>query len=117
MGNCVGRKKSAMVWANEDDDDWEATESKKIPETEKQRLLGERSSPSSSSSSSAEPSGREVKIKITKKQLKELLGKVEAHSMPVDQVLSLMDSSNQFKVQHQRSWRPSLQSIPEVLDQ
>ncbi|KAI8524992.1 hypothetical protein RHMOL_Rhmol13G0192900 [Rhododendron molle] len=113
MGNCAGRNKASMVWAN--DDDWESTEgSKGFPNRAKQRLLGENSSTSASSSS--EPCGREVKIKITKQQLRELLGNVDqVQSMPVEQVLSsLVDRSDRFEIQHQRSWRPSLQSIPEV---
>ncbi|GFY91681.1 hypothetical protein Acr_08g0000770 [Actinidia rufa] len=58
---------------------------------------------------------REVKIKVTKKQLEELLARVEAGDIAVDQVLSsLINSGDGFETQHPRSWRPSLQSIPEV---
>ncbi|KAK9269414.1 hypothetical protein L1049_001187 [Liquidambar formosana] len=57
---------------------------------------------------------KEVKIKITKKQLEELLGKVDVQGLSVQQVLAqLMSVSDRYE-SHQRSWRPALKSIPEV---
>lgn len=58
----------------------------------------------------------EVKIKITKKQLEELLGKVDVKDMSVQQVLAqLISVSDKFQTTSlHRSWRPALQSIPEV---
>ncbi|TXG67801.1 hypothetical protein EZV62_009076 [Acer yangbiense] len=56
----------------------------------------------------------EVKIKITKKQLEELLGRAELKQLSVQQVLAqLMNVSDRYET-NQRSWRPALQSIPEV---
>ncbi|XP_020230614.1 uncharacterized protein LOC109811321 [Cajanus cajan] len=56
----------------------------------------------------------EVKIKITKKQLEELLSKVDVRELRVEQVLShLMNHSGGYQ-SLQRPWRPALQSIPEV---
>ncbi|KAL7244332.1 hypothetical protein ACSBR1_016550 [Camellia fascicularis] len=119
MGNCVCiGSKSSIVWAG---DEWEEEsmqmEAKK-PKREKQRLMAQNrafSSSSSSLSSASSTSSTEVKIKITKKQLEELLGRGEVHHMPVDQVVSsLIDASDRFEIQHQRSWRPTLNSIPEV---
>ncbi|CAL0335119.1 unnamed protein product [Lupinus luteus] len=55
----------------------------------------------------------EVKIKITKKQLEELLGKVDMRELRVEQVLAqLMSHSREYESLH-KPWRPSLQSIPE----
>jgi len=57
-----------------------------------------------------------VKIKITKKQLEELIGKVEVKELSVQQILSMLmnGSSNDRSYEaHQLSWRPNLQSIPE----
>lgn len=56
----------------------------------------------------------EVKIKITKKQLEELLGRVDLKQMSVQQVLAKLISFGDRYEAHQRSWRPALQSIPEV---
>ena len=57
----------------------------------------------------------EVKIKITKRQLEELLGKVDVKDMSVQQVLAqLISVSDGYQTQQLRSWRPALQSIPEV---
>ncbi|KAK2990289.1 LOW QUALITY PROTEIN: hypothetical protein RJ640_014741 [Escallonia rubra] len=50
----------------------------------------------------------EVKIKITKKQLGELLGKIDG--LPVQQVLAQLMSAGDGYEAHQRSWRPALQS-------
>ncbi|KAB5534826.1 hypothetical protein DKX38_017912 [Salix brachista] len=60
--------------------------------------------------------GTKVKIKITKKQLKELLGMAEVRELSVQQVLSqLMNLSSDCRSYEpqQQSWRPNLQSIPE----
>ncbi|KAJ1389570.1 hypothetical protein SESBI_38187 [Sesbania bispinosa] len=55
----------------------------------------------------------EVKIKITKKQLEELLGKVDVKELRVEQVLAhLMEHSCQYHSLH-RPWKPALHSIPE----
>ncbi|KAF7112221.1 hypothetical protein RHSIM_RhsimUnG0250800 [Rhododendron simsii] len=71
------------------------------------------SSPPSTTATSATKT-TEVKIKITKKQLEELLGKVEVQGLSVHQLLDqLMNASDRFVAQ-QRSWRPALQSIPEI---
>lgn len=62
-------------------------------------------------------SSTEVKVKITKKQLEELLGKVDVKDMSVHQVLAqLISVSDRCHTTsfHHRSWRPALQSIPEV---
>ncbi|CAI0379803.1 unnamed protein product [Linum tenue] len=56
----------------------------------------------------------EVKIKISKKQLTELLGNVDLKGLSVQQVLArLVAVSDEFEAHDQRSWRPNLQSIPE----
>lgn len=56
----------------------------------------------------------ELKIKITKKQLQELLSRAELKELTVEQVVAqLMDVSDRFET-NQRSWRPALQSIPEI---
>ncbi|KAL8215738.1 hypothetical protein R6Q57_022575 [Mikania cordata] len=56
----------------------------------------------------------EVKIKITKKQLEELLSMKEMHGLTLEQVLTrLMNGGDGMARSDQRSWRPKLQSIPE----
>ena len=64
----------------------------------------------------------EVKIKMTKKQLEELMGRVELKQMTVQQVLAQLIISVSTSTttapyeatDHHRPWRPVLQSIPEV---
>lgn len=68
------------------------------------------------SSSSTTTTSTTVKIKITKKQLKELLGKAEVKGLSLQQILSqLMNASSDHRSYEpqQQSWRPNLQSIPE----
>lgn len=56
----------------------------------------------------------EVKIKVTKKQLEELLGMTEMKGLSLQQVLSkLINDRSQEIESNQRSWTPNLQSIPE----
>ena len=55
----------------------------------------------------------EIKINISKKQLKELLGRMDVQGLIVEKVHArLMNISDRFK-SHQLSWRPALQSISE----
>ncbi|KAI8552811.1 hypothetical protein RHMOL_Rhmol06G0297000 [Rhododendron molle] len=58
----------------------------------------------------------QVKIKITKKQLGELLGRMDSvKGLAVEEVVALLTrAGDQFDQTHQRSRRPALKSIPEV---
>ncbi|XP_062014325.1 uncharacterized protein LOC133730826 [Rosa rugosa] len=62
----------------------------------------------------------EVKIKMTKQQLEELMGRVELKQMTVQQVLAQLimsvssNSSDPYETDNQWPWRLVLQSIPEV---
>ncbi|XP_015885742.3 uncharacterized protein LOC107421095 isoform X1 [Ziziphus jujuba] len=133
MGNCL-RSESAMVWAGED---WGSLKSKShqhhqntmhyggVDDMEKQRLLHEIRASSSSSSSSSSLSNdcgtsRELKIKISKKELDQLIGRTGGmQGLTVEQFLSQLVINNgggdhrPCWLDHQRSWRPALQSIPE----
>ncbi|KAF8391554.1 hypothetical protein HHK36_023860 [Tetracentron sinense] len=117
MGNCVSHE-SPVTWAG---DNWGSPASERLfasdkrhdrlydkgmstSEIEEEKLLGEKGSVSSSA--------KEVKIKITKKQLEELLEKADVQGVSVEQVLAqFMNVSHD---QQHRSWRPALQSIPEI---
>uniref|UniRef100_A0A0V0H4C8 Putative ovule protein n=1 Tax=Solanum chacoense TaxID=4108 RepID=A0A0V0H4C8_SOLCH len=57
---------------------------------------------------------KEVKIKITKKQLSELMGKADVQGLSVHQLLKQLMNVTESLELRQRSWRPALQSIPEV---
>ncbi|XP_027172779.1 uncharacterized protein LOC113772385 [Coffea eugenioides] len=134
MGNCIV-KESSTQWGG---DDWgclstlpsEAQKTvfsggagqdnnrlymkKKPTKMEEQSFLrGKQGAKSFPSSTTA---GTEVKIKITKKQLEELLSKVDVQGKPVKEVLTqllnLSDHGNE--THHPSSWRPALQSIPEA---
>ncbi|KAK4368328.1 hypothetical protein RND71_012120 [Anisodus tanguticus] len=124
MGNCCLKHGSNMVYAGDDDDEWECVAPKKLV-AEKERLFSSSSSSLSSSSSSFSSSTvnyREVKIRITKTELEKILaGKFDnMEEVTMEQLLSgfLNSSKNSFgsseNIQRQRSWRPRLQSIPEA---
>ncbi|KAE8681021.1 LRR receptor-like serine/threonine-protein kinase GSO1-like [Hibiscus syriacus] len=119
MGNCL-RHQSSTQWggedwaalipaaANDDDDDsgGDNIEEKGLLQFRNRGRIG------STTSSSAT---HEVKVKITRKQLVELLGRVDLKELSVQQVLAqLINVSHQYDQADQRSWRPALQSIPEV---
>ncbi|XP_030440788.1 uncharacterized protein LOC115662839 [Syzygium oleosum] len=139
MGNCI-RHECPMQWGG---DDWEdglfsassegsgggdaaaaAAAAAGADADETEELLEKRSGRRHRSSNAATPAaaaaaavGKEVKIRITKRQLEELLGKPDANEeKPVEQLVSqlmAMSSSDRFEA-GQRSWRPALKSIPEV---
>jgi hypothetical protein len=61
----------------------------------------------------------EVRIKITKKQLAEVLRQAESKGLPVQDVLaSLIETAKTPRVRHRigQCWRPGLQSIPEIVE-
>ncbi|KAK2387232.1 protein expression protein [Trifolium repens] len=98
MGNCL-KQQSSTNYAT-DDEDWDLSSSKVDC--------------AAKSNDASAKTTTEVKIKITKKQLEELLSKVDMRELRVEQVLAqLMNHSNGYK-SLQRSWRPALQSIPEM---
>ncbi|XP_062188045.1 uncharacterized protein LOC133891345 [Phragmites australis] len=109
MGNCLQRsrrsgggehcaKKRAVVWVEE-----------KVAENEEAARKGERG-----------PAATEVKIRITRKQLEELLRRVDhgkQGGVPVREVISellcVASTSSNFRHRGEGQWRPSTQSIPE----
>ncbi|KAD5507658.1 hypothetical protein R6Q59_031553 [Mikania micrantha] len=104
MGNCV-RKDYDNQWGG---DYWGSPESSLLS-GKRQESSGDRFS-----SSDGKRPVTEVKIKITKKQLGELLCMKEMHGLTLDQVLNRMiNGGDRVFDFHQRSWCPALQSIPE----
>ncbi|XVF34004.1 hypothetical protein REPUB_Repub18cG0019800 [Reevesia pubescens] len=131
MGNCL-RNQSSTHWAGDDwgtsavaNDDNDsgllASETrcdtfgyKGMINIEEKGLHGNHQKIGFTASSATTNPTHEVKVKITKKQLEELLGRVYVKELSVQQVLAqLINVSNQYEA-NQRSWRPALQSIPEV---
>ncbi|XWS11216.1 hypothetical protein CRYUN_Cryun38cG0065200 [Craigia yunnanensis] len=127
MGNCL-RPQSSAQWAGDDwgtsavkdkDDGFFVNETRRdtcdykgTMNIEEKGILGIQEKISFTTVSAI--TTHEVKVKITKKQLEELLGKVDVKELSVQQVLAqLINVSNQYET-NQRSWRPALQSIPEV---
>ncbi|CAK7351189.1 unnamed protein product [Dovyalis caffra] len=125
MGNCCVTSSSSVVWAG---DDWgSVAHHKHHPATmlhgaddedeeygstnnERQRLLD--------TSSLCSGSTREVKIKITKRELEEIMARVNMQGLSMEQVLArFVNSTSDLKFEmehHHRHWKPALQSIPEV---
>ncbi|XP_050217299.1 uncharacterized protein LOC126668127 [Mercurialis annua] len=113
MGNCIHRESSTQ-WGG---DDWGSSPAPPSDNIEGQ-LLGDLNRDFTKSPSAAtKTSNKEIKIKITKKQLEELLGRIDTEELSIEQVLGqLISVSNQSFNAHQRSWRPNLQSIPESMN-
>ncbi|KAG6471420.1 uncharacterized protein LOC122029688 [Zingiber officinale] len=107
MGNCIGLQKP-VTWVDDGDgdgdDDWGfATRklSRKHQEGAATVDIEEQVKAAAKST--------EIRIKISKKQLEELLKQVEAEGLPLLQVLAGLGEV-------ERHWRPKLQSIPEVAE-
>ncbi|WCJ20226.1 hypothetical protein M5689_002474 [Euphorbia peplus] len=116
MGNCCIRDSSQMF----DGEDWgslkkSSSHGSHCDLTEKRRLLGGDQEDCSSSSSS---SGIHcVKIKITKRELEELMERAQKQGLTMEQVMVNFVSSPSDKSDdqlHHFHWKPALQSIPEV---
>ncbi|KAL2473035.1 Uncharacterized protein Fot_48771 [Forsythia ovata] len=110
MGNCI-RKESSMQWGGED---WGSFDSKNQLSNDKTHTNLYRNSMNIiEEKRPCAETGTEVKIKISKKQLEELLSRENSQGLSVQQILTqLMNVSDEFET-HQLSWKPALQSIPE----
>lgn len=97
MGNCVVIQQERS-WVDDEEDDFELS-GKQSGEYlgEKERMV-------------------EVKVKITKKQLQELLG---SKRMPIEKALEEIMRRGSVCREHVKEgqWRPRLQSIPEVQEE
>ncbi|KAL6135446.1 hypothetical protein ACLB2K_067674 [Fragaria x ananassa] len=128
MGNCCLRRDSPAVWADNNDDGWvNVCELHQSQQQENEKLLGEvqfRSSAVSLASSctqrpmSSSGGDHQVKIKMTKRELEELVGPrggaMDASSVEELLARAIDDGDDELVEEHQRPWRPALQSIPEV---
>ncbi|KAF5205445.1 Dna-directed rna polymerase subunit beta like [Thalictrum thalictroides] len=125
MGNCF-RHESSTTWGGEE---WGSPLPQKLSTTngrlynkakrdspaEGEFLLGDEDHDDGDEEKNVSSSPTEVKIKITKKELEELLGKVDVQGLSVQQLLAqLINASNDYHIHNSRSWRPALSSIPEV---
>ncbi|PKA52600.1 hypothetical protein AXF42_Ash001581 [Apostasia shenzhenica] len=64
----------------------------------------------------ATTSGDRVRIRISKRQLEELLARAEAKGMPAEDVVADLISMGMASFDHEahgQHWRPTLHSIPE----
>ncbi|WMV59634.1 hypothetical protein MTR67_053019 [Solanum verrucosum] len=57
---------------------------------------------------------KQVKIKIMKKQLSELMGKADIEGLSIHQLLTKLMNVDEGLELHHRSWRPALHTIHEV---
>ncbi|XP_038896531.1 uncharacterized protein LOC120084782 [Benincasa hispida] len=109
MGNCLRRDDAVAQWAGED---WDFLAAEGHDGQEGLLRDGEKKK---CSAAVASTTAATVKIKITKRQLEELLGKVDIKEISVQQVLAqLIGVGDQFHESRHRHWRPVLQCIPEV---
>lgn len=113
MGNCLKPQSRKRHVESDDDDGEDWSWARQSPPAKEEKRMGDFGGKMIT----------EVKIKISKKQLEELLRKMEedVKEIRAHEVLSqLMSHSKKhslagFKVhQSVRPWRPALQSIPEV---
>ncbi|MBA0877168.1 hypothetical protein Goshw_011977 [Gossypium schwendimanii] len=121
MGNCLRHQKKSSWVVDNDDDDWEAIVSAHgeggdngggISIAEEERLLG-----GGGKRGDVQNTSREVKITISKKELEQLVKKVELQGLTLEQFLSRVvnGGADLYEVEEQQPqpWKPMLQSIPE----
>ncbi|XP_022985276.1 uncharacterized protein LOC111483315 [Cucurbita maxima] len=105
MGNCTSNKYLAETMP--------MSEEEELVETLKRKLNADDGA--SRSSRGTTTTTTEVKIRMTKRELEKLLSKVEVEELPVTELLlQLIEVGDESESTHRRSWRPSLQSIPEL---
>ncbi|CAL9117360.1 hypothetical protein MUK42_04311 [Musa troglodytarum] len=119
MGNCIDVQKP-ILWV--DDDDWETPE----PESPVHCREQEKAERAATGRSAEPPPAKEkqaavgsseikIKIKISKKQMEELLRQVDEKGLSIERVLAdLVVIGEVCLGSRDGHWRPNLQSIPEV---
>ncbi|XP_057540453.1 uncharacterized protein LOC130818336 [Amaranthus tricolor] len=109
MGNCL-KHESQVQWGGEDRPKSFTTSGvdKSAMKVEEEELISSRNGGFSKI--------KEVKVKITKKELQELLGKMKMRQQGFspEHVLGQLVKVSVHCESHHRSWRPRLQSIPEL---
>ncbi|KAJ1700923.1 hypothetical protein LUZ63_000702 [Rhynchospora breviuscula] len=133
MGNCITFQR-VVSWV--DDGEWDFLEDESPEHCPEPPKFQEHAQPQATTSTksideqdqkkpaevlsaAATKSTHEVRIKITKKQLAELLEQAESKGLPVQDVLaSLLETGKPHRVKHRigQCWRPALQSIPEIVE-
>ena len=114
MGNCL-RHESEMHWAGEDWDDFITQDEKEDYHHHSSKKTSTKASKTVTvkrESKSCDPSHHEIKIRLTRKQLQDLLNKVNVHDL-TSSAASHIDRNTEEGNQP-RLWKPILQSIPEV---
>ncbi|XP_074580012.1 uncharacterized protein LOC141836423 [Curcuma longa] len=111
MGNCIVLQEP-VTWVDDDDGDWGFTESKLPAKLQEQEEAATRNTKKKVEGST------EITVRISKKQLEELLRQVDAQGMPLLQVLSSLvgEPTGRLEEEQERHWRPKLRTIPEVAE-
>ncbi|KAJ1698150.1 hypothetical protein LUZ63_006662 [Rhynchospora breviuscula] len=108
MGNCLTQ--GSKTWAVDDEWDYLESTSQEVPQPKKKEV-----SPSVDAGSTI------VKIKLTKKQLEEILGKAGLgtdQNLPIELLIKHAVNKRCEESVHDRNrhWRPVLQTIPEAAE-
>ncbi|RZR75542.1 hypothetical protein BHM03_00060935, partial [Ensete ventricosum] len=117
----VGPNGKPILWVD-DDDDWETTPEPESPGNCREQEKGERAATGRSaeappaSEKQAVVGSSEIKIKISKKQMEELLRQVDEKGLSIEKVLADLVVIGEVCLESRDDghWRPNLQSIPEV---
>ncbi|CAH8275793.1 unnamed protein product [Arabidopsis lyrata] len=127
MGNCICvTEKTTTSWSGDDSGSYNKRRSRRRStvvhhDDDGEKLLGETSNVTTSSSSSS-CGRREIKIRMTKKELEDLMRNIGLKSLTAEEILSklIFDGGDQIGFSavdisnHHQPWKPALQSIPEI---
>ncbi|KAG7546634.1 hypothetical protein ISN44_As12g019700 [Arabidopsis suecica] len=126
MGNCICvTEKTTTSWSGDDSESYNKRRRRRRSTVvhhdndDGEKLLGETSNVTTSSSSSS-CGRREIKIRMTKKELEDLMSNIGLKSLTAEEILSklIFDGGDQIGFSavdnHHQPWKPALQSIPEI---
>ncbi|PKA45645.1 hypothetical protein AXF42_Ash010985 [Apostasia shenzhenica] len=118
MGNCLCRRPRDWAAAEEDRDEeyWEEAAAAAMPEKAVKLPVEDDGEKGAASWKKGGMGSTEVRIRISRKQLEELLRRAEAKGLPAQAVMADLVNLGQVcfrEIGHGQPWRPKLHSIPE----
>ncbi|XP_042410735.1 uncharacterized protein LOC122000390 [Zingiber officinale] len=110
MGNCSGLQRP-VTWVDDEEDGWGVTESLLSVKLQEEEAASRNAKKKVERSTDVR-----IRIRISKKQLEELLHQADVQGLPLCRVLAGLVGKPVRLEEMEKHWRPKLLTIPEVAE-